>query len=399
MDHALGSPSAGDSLGRQQEGRDELLILASYYLERLDDQVDSLVARLRERMPEYAAVPTAELRAYTAAIIRSALEQLPVTDGGLDAGGIRALQELARRRVEQGFPLEALTRSIQISARFVLDALDEEASKRGLSDRVVLAAHDLAWRFANDAAGVINAVRHEVAVEAARRDAEQRVDFLRALLHAQLSAARISVDARTFGLDPTAKYQPLCARPADQNDWAALTAVLQRTCATHELLPVVAVVDGDLVAVVPKCPVVGDRWLVATAEPAGLTDLAYAFDEAVSTLEIAQTFGLTGLVTIADLGPLPLAMLGADTAAHLEHRYLRALDDGQPGRQDVEDTVWDFLEYDRNLDQTALDLHVHRNTVRYRLARFQELTNLDLRCTRDVVLAWCLLAHRRVQRS
>jgi DNA-binding PucR family transcriptional regulator len=123
-----------------------------------------------------------------------------------------------------------------------------------------------------------------------------------------------------------------------------------------------------------------------------------AFDEEAATLEVAQTFGMTGVVTIADLGPLRLARLGTDTVAQLERQHLHILDDGQPGRRDMENTVWVFLEHDRNIDQTALDLHVHRNTVRYRLARFQELTHLDLRHTRDVVLAWWLLAHRRVRR-
>ncbi|MEU7633791.1 helix-turn-helix domain-containing protein [Nocardia sp. NPDC049220] len=374
-------------------------MLALSNLERLDEEVDSLVARLRDQMPEYATVPIAEVRTYTAAILRSALEQLTVTATAPDAGRIRALSELARRRVAQGFPLEALTRSIQLIARFVLAAFDEEAAKRGIAPQVVLEAHDMAWQFATDAAGVIDQVRHEMAVEAVLRETQQRADFLHALLHGQLSAVRVAVEARTFGLDPSAKYRPLCARPATERDRAALTAVVRRTSATPEHQPLLAIVDGNLVAVVPRRPVVGDRWLVAVAEPTVLTDLAPSFDEAVSTLEVAQTFGLTGVVTIADLGPLPLAMLGADTIAQLERQHLHTLDDGQPGRRDVENTVWRFLEHDRNLDQTALELHVHRNTVRYRLTRFHELTDLDLRHTRDVVLAWWLLAHRRVRSS
>jgi hypothetical protein len=192
VDHAPDLPAAGDSLGQQLDGRGHLRILASSNLERLDEQVGSLVARLRDQMPEYATVPAAEMRTYTAAILRSALEQLSVTATAPDAGRIRALAELARRRVEQGFPLEALTRSIQITARFVLAA----------------------------------------------------------------------------------------------------------------------------------------------------------FDEVAATLEVVQTFGMTGVVTIADLGPLPLARLGTDTVAQLERQHLHTLDDGQPGRRDVENTVWAFLEHD-----------------------------------------------------
>ncbi len=38
---------------------------------------------------------------------------------------------------------------------------------------------------------------------------------------------------------------------------------------------------------------------------------------------------------------------------------------------------------------------MHPNTVRYRVSRFQELTDLNLRRTEDLVTSWWLLNRRR----
>lgn len=42
-------------------------------------------------------------------------------------------------------------------------------------------------------------------------------------------------------------------------------------------------------------------------------------------------------------------------------------------------TLSDYLECGGNYDESAAALHIHRSTVRYRLARIAELTGYDLR--------------------
>jgi hypothetical protein len=44
--------------------------------------------------------------------------------------------------------------------------------------------------------------------------------------------------------------------------------------------------------------------------------------------------------------------------------------------------------HDRRVDATAADLFVHPNTVRHRLRRFTELTDLELDTTFEAVAAW-----------
>jgi Cation transporting ATPase, C-terminus/PucR C-terminal helix-turn-helix domain len=49
------------------------------------------------------------------------------------------------------------------------------------------------------------------------------------------------------------------------------------------------------------------------------------------------------------------------------------------------------LDHDRNVEAAAAELHLHRNSIRYRIARFHHLTGLDPRKTEDLVTTWWLL--------
>jgi len=52
------------------------------------------------------------------------------------------------------------------------------------------------------------------------------------------------------------------------------------------------------------------------------------------------------------------------------------------------ETLSAMVETDLNVQATASRLHVHPNTVRYRVRRFEEGTGLRLTCDRDACLLW-----------
>jgi DNA-binding PucR family transcriptional regulator len=60
----------------------------------------------------------------------------------------------------------------------------------------------------------------------------------------------------------------------------------------------------------------------------------------------------------------------------------------------VLDTVDRFLRNDRDLSQTAAELGLHPNTVRYRVARFERLTGCALKRTESLAEAWWALRRR-----
>ncbi len=382
--HGVGTNNAAAPLQR----------VADRYMQDFDRHIDVLVATMQDRIAEYHAVPVSEIREFAEAIVPVVVAQLPAMT--VDPLDVEPLGDLARLRAEQGFPPEALTRSIQIAAREILRVVDELGAEEGLDAKVMLQIHDLSWQFATDAAAVIAAINHEIALETGRRESGRRADFLRAVLRGTLPPQQIKVEAGDFDLDAAITYYPLRARPSSGNGENRISLLIQRTCATHTHRPVLALVDGDVVAIAPQPPTVGDAasMLIAVGDPAPLTSIAESFRAATLALETGLAFGRTGTVTLADLGALPTILLAGDFTALLQRRHFSELDSDQGSNADIARTVWAWLECDQNVDEVASRMHVHRNTVRYRLTRFKELTGLDLRETDGLITAWLSLGRR-----
>jgi DNA-binding PucR family transcriptional regulator len=88
------------------------------------------------------------------------------------------------------------------------------------------------------------------------------------------------------------------------------------------------------------------------------------------------------------------AVLADDDVARALHDAIIApvLAAGRSGTT-VLATVRRYLDNDRRLSETARELHTHVNTIRNRLARFEQLTGRDLRRSADLVETWWALRH------
>jgi len=80
----------------------------------------------------------------------------------------------------------------------------------------------------------------------------------------------------------------------------------------------------------------------------------------------------------------------------LVDRYVRVWD-GVAGGDVVLETVARFLANDCVVDATARALGVHVNTVRHRLARFEEVTGRSLREVETLAEVWWALEAERVR--
>ena len=118
-----------------------------------------------------------------------------------------------------------------------------------------------------------------------------------------------------------------------------------------------------------------------------LDDYADACGEAAAALDLARRRPAPGeVLTPADLGLYGLLARGS-TRQSLESIVAGALgpllaSDADGGSEYVK-TLDAYLANDRHLEPTAQALHVHPNTVRYRLAKVQELLSVSLRDVDD----------------
>lgn len=361
---------------------------------QLDDLADELTALYRRSIPVYEQFDPAVIRQNSRLLLGLATDQLGADHPVLTTDGVL---EFARDLAEQGTPLGPVAHSFQLGARHVVRLLRDSAADLDLdvSADEVAAMQDAVWQWATDCASVIHAVEREVAIAGATR----RADFLRRLVSGDLTPTELDEHAARHRLEPGVDYRVACASaPANGSLSDVVTAL--RVQARTSTVPVVdAVVDDVLVALLPSLP---DRLRLQVPIGVGpalpLARARASYDQARRALDIAGGHGVTGLLGLADLGALTLLHVADDAADLLDANHLAPLRElGATGR-DVLTTAATYLRLDRRIDETATTLHLHRNTVRYRLSRFGEVTGLDLDRTDDLVLAWWLLGRNRVSR-
>lgn len=133
-------------------------------------------------------------------------------------------------------------------------------------------------------------------------------------------------------------------------------------------------------ALAPRTPLHGGAGLAATADPqglrAGLTTARHA-----RTSEASAHPDRSGLRTADDLGTLGDLLDGipAEVRAAFHERVLGALtaQDSKTHGTPIT-TLETFLAHDGSWSRSAEVLHVHVNTVHYRLQRIEQLTGRDL---------------------
>lgn len=105
-----------------------------------------------------------------------------------------------------------------------------------------------------------------------------------------------------------------------------------------------------------------------------------SYQEAVAAQRIAAQWRVNQPLYFADLGVYRLLSLLLETPELLSfyRETLGELADESPSNQDFILTLETFFEEHGNLSQTASRLHVHRNTLLYRMERIAQLGGFDL---------------------
>jgi sugar diacid utilization regulator len=99
---------------------------------------------------------------------------------------------------------------------------------------------------------------------------------------------------------------------------------------------------------------------------------------AVDGYRVARTSGRTGVTGYAEVGVLALLSADQERARWFVTEELGHLADQGPTLDDLRETALCYLETGRNLMDTARQLHVHRNTVVYRVAKIERLLGRPL---------------------
>ena len=358
-----------------------------------DALADEVVERIRAAVPDFRRLPRGTLRRAVQDTMRRELAALhgvraPTPDE------LEGSARIARERAEQGLSVESVLHAHRVAVGVVWARFGELARERGAGVATVLAFSETLWRWADAVMDVVAAAHREVELQLAREEQQRRDAFVLALLTGSTALGELRGEGATFGVDPEREYLPFRARAHAGDATKALSHRTAVALAGDQGL--VTGLDGDVIGITTRRPLPIAGLTVGLGRPSTLETLPAAFSEASRALQTAVAFSHEGVHSLADLSILPAVLVDGALGDAFVARYLEPL--AAMGRHgiEVEATLRVWLETGMRIDDTARALHVHPNTLRHRLRRFEESTDANLRNSRDVMEVWWALERRRL---
>ncbi|WP_344213934.1 helix-turn-helix domain-containing protein [Kribbella sancticallisti] len=346
--------------------------------------IDEVVAAARTESPEVSRLPEAETRRHVEIMLVAGLAAFS-QEPAPDQQDFAAAARLGADRAAQGIPLDALLRGVQAGRSRAVEIAVARARTAGVPADVLLTALVEFGHFAGTLERHVISGYHAAELELSRTARDLHVHLLRLVLQdGELTEAAIA----RAGLNPDGLYHCLSTDVADPHHARALEPWLA-SCGG-----LFGPVEGRWAAVVPRLPPANtlDAAVLVVASPAAaLTELGplHSLCRAASTA--AARSGLRGLHPLTELaGDIALAAQPV-LADLLARELLGALDPADEFHRQLVFTARTYLDHGQRLDQTAAALHIHANTVRYRLDRLEELTrtwDADDRRTVPQTLRW-----------
>ena len=359
----------------------------------LDPLVDRIGERIREEIPDFRRLPSDRLanaiRGTVGRALRALRDLRPPTPEELEGAAA-----VGRERAEQGLTVDAVLHAYRISIGAVWSRFGEVARERGADVSSVLAFSETLWLWADAVMDIVASAHREVELERAREEQQRRDAFVLALLTGSIDAAELRRECATYGLDPEREYIPFRARAALQSGHdGTLPHRIALALAGDDGL--VTALDHDLVGIAAREPVSMPGVATGLGPPARLNNLPNSFALASRALQTALAFREEGTRSLADLSIRPAILADEALGDAFEARYLEPLAElGRLGAE-LQTTLRTWFDEGMRVEDAARALHVHPNTLRHRLRRFEEATGASLRRPTDLVELWWALERRR----
>lgn len=393
----MSSASGLDGGGRPQapDFWDGIRRIANAKLDELDAIVDDALRKVLASIPQYQKIPTGDLRAAVTTNVRGALvalagQRVPT------AADLAVHEGLIEGRVHQRLPLEAILDAFRIGGQCVWDVIEQQARLESVETDAVLTAAKLMWNRVDVLMTSAAVAYRQAELAMVHHDQQRQSDFLRDLLLGEPDSAELSTLAPAFGLSLDRPYICFRARASEEIPLQKLRRMIA-TGIPDTRSGLLGIVQGDLAGILPEMPQLGKTTItVGIGPPQRLSSVNSSFPLASRALETASAFGMTGVFRVDDVA-LRAAVLAEDLVGRsVTDQYLRPLLSEQSRAEVLETTVREFLNQGMHVDKTARALHVHTNTLRNRLHRFEQMTGADLGRIDDIVGIWWALERRRL---
>jgi len=388
--------------------RSEAEVLAGV-VRRVDpsDVAEGMVARFRSEIAGYRRLPEPVVIGQIFEICRQNVELFfgSVLDGKEPSeADLGAFRQSARDRAGEGMPLEDLLHAYRLGGRMGWQALVEAATPE--ERPALLSGAELLMDYVDRVSAVVaqaylDARQHLVSEE------ERRLrDLFDALVGGHPVGAGLQECADAIGFALVDSYQPFAqtlpgaAAPGHAQVAEALRSRGVLALTEGDRVTGLIPLDGDEGA--PAADpldllgsVAGEEPLVAVGDPTPRADLPEALEELRLLVDLGRRLGCNGRLDPGAFVPELLLARSPRLAELARQRALAPLEQYAERRgSDLIETLEAFVAEDLDRRRAAERLHVHPNTLDYRLRRVAELTGLDLGCAADLSLAMLALKQR-----
>jgi hypothetical protein len=375
----------------------------------------AIAARILDEIPDYGDAPPElinDLRAGATATVE-VLARAFAEGSTVRREDLAFLRELAARRVHQGVSLEVFVRAYRVALLAYWDACAEEATRL----RIPRAAGFALASSAIEAIDIITTQAAEAYLREETRVRTQSGRAVRDLVERLIDGQPIDPARRhpaAPGLDPTGQLLTVVGR-VEQTTLAVGDAlqlardVLEESMSLGTRRPLATIRHGELVLIsagtsphakVASLRAARQRTLdehnidvrYGISVPShGFASVQQAYREAA--LSLSYTSASRPIVSLDELSALECVVIGATatTKAVIASKgdSLRALSHDDLAAAVA--TIRAFSDADLNVAKAAQQMHVHPNTVRYRLQQIATRTGHDPRTFTGLVDLICIL--------
>lgn len=348
----------------------------------LPELADEIIAAIGKAIPEYRRPMEGAFGRGVRSGVQRALEQFIVLverQGTRQASDSEIYRQLGRGELRAGRGLDALQAAYRLGARLSWRRISEVAREWGADARTVsLLAESVFAHIEEISASSVEGYAQAQALQAGERE-RRRARLVRLLVSSgeTLDAAQLRTSALEADWQPPRRLAALACQTLEASRLGALVGA-GAIAARIEDLSCVLIADPDLPGREEALrAILRERRLSAALGPTVPTgEAAHSFRRARTALELQRRGTLSGgelLLCSEHLLEL-LLFDDAELVRELAERNLHGLEGQSPGsRERLTRTLESWLRNQGDTQAIAAELHIHRQTVRYRLARLREL--------------------------
>jgi hypothetical protein len=372
----------------------------SSVVDRVDpaDVARSMIVAFKEEIRGYARLPEAILQGQIFEVSRSNVElffrSISELRGPTDEE-LEPFRESARSRASEGLPLEDLLHAYRLGGRLGWQAIVEAATPD--EHEALLIGAELLMRYVDSVSAAVAQTYLDERQTLVSEDERRQRTLADALLTPGGDERELRALAERVGVEIADSYRPFALALPD-----APALPHSQLAASLRARGVLALTEGDRVAGLADADAdqatLGQPGaLLALGDPAPRALLAAALDDMRLLVELGMRRGLRGTVELDSFLPEMLLARSPRLGERLAQRVLGPLEAYAERRStDLTETIQAFVECGHDRRATAKRLHVHPNTLDYRLGRIGELTDLDTSNPDDLVLLALALKQRRM---